>query len=77
MTTLSVRLPDSLHKFVKEVAGQDHVSINPFIASALAEKVAALATATYWRERAKRAAATKFMAALAAVPDLSPEDFDR
>ena len=77
MTKLSVRLPDSLHKLAKEVAGQDHVSINQFIASAVAEKVAALATETYLRERAERASDTKFMAALAAVPDVSPEDFDR
>ncbi|MCF7995531.1 MAG: toxin-antitoxin system HicB family antitoxin [Chromatiaceae bacterium] len=77
MTTLSVRLPDSLHQLAKEIAGQDHVSINQFIASAVAEKVAALATEAYLQERAERASATKFMAALAAVPDVLPEDFDR
>ena len=77
MTTLSVRLPDSLHKLAKEVAGQDHVSINQFIVSAVAEKVAALATETYLQERAQRASAAKFTAALAAVPDVVPEEFDR
>lgn len=77
MTTLSVRLPDSLHQLAKEVAGQDHVSINQFIASAVAEKVAALATETYLQTRAQRASATRFQAALAAVPDVLPEDFDR
>ncbi len=77
MTTLSVRLPDSLHKLAKEVARQDHVSINQFIASAVAEKVAALATETYLHERAERASDSKFTAALAAVPDVLPDEFDR
>jgi len=77
MTTLSVRLPDSLHQLAKEIAAQDHVSINQFIASAVAEKVSALATETYLQERAERASATKFRAALAAVPDVLPENFDR
>lgn len=77
MTTLSVRLPDSLHKLAKEVAGQDRVSINQFIASAVAEKVAALATETYLQARAQRASADRFQAALAAVPDVLPEDFDQ
>lgn len=77
MTTLSVRLPDSLHKLAKEIAGQDHVSINQFIASAVAEKVAALATETYLQERAERASSAKFVAALAAVPHVLPEDFDQ
>jgi hypothetical protein len=77
MTTLSVRLPDSLHKLAKEVAGQDHVSMNQFIASAVAEKVAALTTETYLQERAQRASAERFQTALAAVPDVLPEDFDQ
>jgi len=77
MSTISVRLPDSLHKMAKDIAGQDHVSMNQFIASAVAEKVAALTTETYLRERAERASVEKFRAALAAVPDQEPEAHDR
>lgn len=33
MSTRSVRLPDSLHKMAKEIASQDHVSMNRFIAA--------------------------------------------
>jgi predicted transcriptional regulator len=77
MTTLSVRLPDSLHQMTKQIAEEDHVSINQFIASAVAEKVAALATETYLKERGQRASSAKFHAALAAVPDCMPQDFDK
>ena len=55
MSTISVRLPDSLHNMVREVAQQDHVSINQFVASAVAEKISALATEQYLGDRAQRA----------------------
>ena len=77
MSTLSVRLPDSLHQMAKTIASEDRISMNQFIASAVAEKVAALTTESYLKERAERASAEKFRAALAAVPDSEPEDFDR
>lgn len=77
MTTISVRLPDSLHKMAKNVASEDHISMNQFIASAVAEKISALTTEKYLGERAERASAEKFQAALAAVPATSPETFDR
>jgi len=77
MSTLSVRLPDSLHRMAKEVAGRDRVSMNQFIASAVAEKVAAITTESYLQERAERASLDKFRAALSAVPDIPAEEFDQ
>lgn len=77
MSTLSVRLPDSLHNMAKTLASQDHVSMNQFIASAVAEKVSALATESYLKERAERASEDKFKTALAAVPAQKPKDFDQ
>ena len=47
MTTLSVRLPDSLHEIARKVAEEDHISLNQFIASAVSEKVSALTTEKY------------------------------
>ena len=77
MSTISVRLPDSLHRMAKALASDDNASMNQFIASAVAEKVSALTTESYLRERAERAIAAKFQAALAAVPAQVPKDFDR
>lgn len=77
MSTISVRLPDSLHRMAKTIAAEDHVSMNQFIASAVAEKVAALTTESYLKERAERASAEKFRAAMAAVPAVLPKEFDR
>ncbi|TDM06417.1 MAG: toxin-antitoxin system HicB family antitoxin [Ideonella sp. MAG2] len=77
MSTISVRLPDSLHSMAKALASQDNTSMNQFIASAVAEKVSALSTETYLRERAQRGSDRQFLAALDAVPAGKPEDFDQ
>ena len=42
MGILSVRLPESLHQGVRELAQREGISINQFIATAVAEKLATL-----------------------------------
>ena len=76
MSTLSLRLPDSLHNRVRELAQQDGISINQFISTAVAEKLAALMTEEYLDKRAKRGNREKFLAVLAKVPDVPPEPGD-
>jgi hypothetical protein len=56
---------------------RDHVSINQFVATAVAEKIAALETEDYLSQRAARGSRKKFEAALAQVPDREPDEHDR
>nr|HID59554.1 toxin-antitoxin system HicB family antitoxin [Desulfobacterales bacterium] len=77
MITMSIRLPDSLHKQVKKLAEQEGISMNQFITLAVAEKMSALVTVDYLKERAKRGSREKFEAVLAKVPDVEPEEHDR
>jgi hypothetical protein len=77
MSTISLRLPDSLHSRVRLLSKKDRVSINQFIATAVAEKISALEAEEYLQERAKRASREKFEEALARVPDVEPEPHDR
>lgn len=77
MGTISLRLPDSLHKQIRKLAEADGISINQFISTAAAEKLAALMTVEYLEERAKSGTREKFEAALARLPDVEPEDYDR
>lgn len=77
MSTLSLRLPESLHKQVRELAKKEGISINQFAATALAEKLSALMAGEYIRDRAERSSRTKFEQALAKVKDVEPEDADR
>ena len=52
---LSLRLPESLHEKIRELAERDNISINQFIATAVAEKAAALLTVDYLQTRGRRA----------------------
>lgn len=76
MATLSIRLPDSVHKNVRIWADKEGISINQFLSSAAAEKLAALATEEYINERAARASRVAFDAALDEAPDV-PDQFDK
>jgi hypothetical protein len=76
MSTISLRLPASLHKSVRELAKKEDVSINQFITTALAEKLSALMTVEYLDERAKRGSRKKFERVMAKVRDVKPEDYD-
>ena len=76
MSTLSVRLPDSLHRAVGDLSKKDRVSMNQFITTAVAEKVATLKAIDWLEERAKRGSRKAFEAVLAKVPDVPPEPGD-
>ena len=77
MSTLSIRLPDSIHARLRVLAKKDHVSINQLVTTALAEKLSALDTEEYLSERAQRASRQRFEKALRKVPDTEPEEKDK
>ena len=77
MSAISLRLPESLHKRVRELAKQEDVSINQFITTALAEKLAVLMTIEYLEERGKRGSRRKFRRALSKVRDRKPDTADQ
>lgn len=72
MSTLSLSLPDSLYRRIKEFSEKEGVSINQFISSAVAEKMSAFATEDYLKQRASRGSAKKMKEILAKVPDREP-----
>ena len=76
MATLSLRLPESVHRKLAELARSEGISLNQLISSAAAEKLAALMTEEYLAERAKRASKAKFNAVLSRVPKTKPIDGD-
>ncbi len=76
MSTISLRLPESLHKAIRELAKRENISINQFITLAAAEKLSALLTEEYIAERASRADRARFEAVLAKIPDVEPEPYD-
>jgi hypothetical protein len=55
MSNYALRIPNSLFDYAKRCAEEESVSMNQFFVMAIAEKVSALKTAEYFRERAGRA----------------------
>ena len=77
MSTLSIRLPNSLHQHAKRLARDEGVSVNQLVSSALAEKLSALDAERYLNERAERGKKVDIDAILAKVPSVEPEPHDR
>jgi predicted transcriptional regulator len=77
MATLSLRLPDSLHRHLKDLAEKERVSINQLISTAVAEKMSALMTVEYLEALAQEGNREAFEAVLAKVPDAEPDPWDQ
>ena len=77
MSTLTVRLPKSLHAKIKELAQAEGISMNQFLVIAAAEKMAALLTQDYLAREAQHGTRADLEKVLQAVPHVEPEDDDR
>ncbi len=77
MSAISLRLPNSIHDRARLLSKRDRVSINQFVATAVAEKISAMETEDYLAQRAKNASREKFEAALKQIPDHEPDEHDR
>ncbi len=77
MSTVSVQLPESIFKKLGELAQGEGISVGQLVTSAVIEKTAALMTLDYIKKRGERGNWEAFDAALAAVPDVEPDDFDK
>jgi predicted transcriptional regulator len=53
MSTMSLRLPESLHRKLRELAKREGISINQLATMAVAEKISALLTEEYLAKREK------------------------
>ena len=76
MSTVSLRLPNFLHKEVRNIAKDEGISINQFVSSAVAEKMSALLTEKYLLKRAENGNKKAFLSAMSKVPDIDPENRD-
>jgi hypothetical protein len=76
MSTMSLRLPESLHEKVRELAEREGVSINQLVTTALAEKISALLTQEYLEERAARGSREEYLRVLDKVPNAEADPGD-
>ena len=73
MTALTVRLPNSVHQKIRELAERDEISVNQFIASAVSEKMASVLTLDYLKAEAAQGKRSDFDHLLNLVPSVSAE----
>lgn len=70
MTALTVRLPNSVHQKVKELAERDDISVNQFISAAASEKMASVMTLDYLKAEATKGKCSDFDRYMRLVPDV-------
>ncbi len=77
-STYPLKLPNSVKHAAAELAKADGVSLNQFIAAAVAEKVGTLQTArVFLQERAGTARPKDLLKYLQRAPKVTPPDNDR
>ena len=75
-TTYPLRLPRSIKAAVEEMARIEGTSMNQFVATAVAEKLASLSTATYFEKRGSRADLKAFRRILKRKGGVVPREGD-
>ena len=72
MSALNLRLPDSIHRHIREIVKREGVSINQFISTAVSEKISAILTEEYLSDRASRVKKGTLKSVLYHVPARPP-----
>ena len=77
MTTLIAQVPDSLYRQIVQLAGQESMSLDQFVALALSAQLSVWQTKQYLDGRAERGDWNRFNEILSRVPDQEPAQEDR
>jgi hypothetical protein len=77
MSKLTVELPESLKRSIETLAQTEGYTVDQFMASAAAEKIAAMRTVEYLRSEAAKGRREDFDHVLASVPSAPVPDSDR
>ncbi len=77
MTAITIRLPNSVHQKIKELAARDDVSVNQFISSAASEKMASVLTLDFLKAEAAKGKRSDFDHYLSMVPDVVAQKGDK
>lgn len=77
MTTLIAQVPDSLYRQIVQLAGQESMSLDLFVALALSAQLSAWQAKQYLEERAQHGDWSKLEGILRRAPDQEPAEEDR
>lgn len=76
MTKLNTKIPDALFRQAQTIANREQISLDQFIAIALASQVSVWETRQNFAERAQNGDWQKAQEILAKAPDIEPENYD-
>ena len=77
MKSIQLRLPDAIHRRVRQLATEEGVSLNQFIITSVSNEVVRQETSDFFREAAAKFDPASFAEALEAIPDGPPDRGDR
>jgi Arc/MetJ-type ribon-helix-helix transcriptional regulator len=77
MSTLTVTLPESSHRSIQALVEREGFSVDQFLASAAAEKMAAMTSVDFLRQEGVEAKRADFDSFLSAVPHGEVKETDR
>lgn len=77
MSTLTIKIAESLKKAIEALAEKEGYSVSQFLASAAGEKMAVVMTMDYLRSEAAAGRRTDFDKFLQSVPDVEPDSSDK
>lgn len=77
MTTISTKIPATLFCQAKTIAEREEMTLDQFIALALASQVSSWNVGKTFAERAKKGDWEKAREMLAKAPDIEAEDYDK
>ena len=76
LTTYALRLPKSIKAAAEELSKADGTSLNQFVATAVAEKIAVMKTVAFFEERRQRATGTALLDLLSRPGGEPPREGD-
>jgi predicted nucleic acid-binding protein len=77
MTTISTKIPDTLFRQAKSIAEREDMTLDEFIALALASQISSWNVGKTFEERARKGDWKKAREVLSKVPDVEAEDYDK
>ena len=77
MTTINTKVPDALFRQAKKIAEREEISLDEFVALALASQISSWNTGKSFAERAEKGVWEKARAILAKAPNTEAEDYDK
>ena len=77
MTTISTNIPDTIFRHAKSLADREEITLDQFVALAMASQISSWEVGQIFTERAKKGNWEKAREILAMGSDLEPEPEDR